>query len=129
MLTSPLGCTVHKGTDLWSPPLLCPQLPGRCLAWTGHLFWHRVISLTTTESFPPSAAASPLSCVQLFATPWTIDSPPRSSVRGIFPARILERIAISFSQGIFLTKGSNLCLLLGRQIFYHRVTREAHLFM
>ena len=37
-------------------------------------------------------------------------SPPDSSVPGILQARILERVAISF-QGIFLTQGSNLCLL------------------
>ena len=39
-----------------------------------------------------------LSCVQLFVTPWTIYSPPVSSVHGIFQARILEWVAISFSR-------------------------------
>ena len=38
-----------------------------------------------------------LSCVWLFATPWTVCSPPGSSVHGIFQARILEWIAIPFS--------------------------------
>ena len=38
-------------------------------------------------------------------------SPTGSSVHGIFQARILEWVAISFSRGIFLTQGSNLCLL------------------
>ena len=38
-------------------------------------------------------------------------SPPGSSVHGIFQARMLEWVAISFSGGIFLTQGSNLCLL------------------
>ena len=38
-------------------------------------------------------------------------SPPTSSVHGILQARILEWVAISFSRGIFLTQGSNLCLL------------------
>ena len=40
-------------------------------------------------------------------------SPPGSSVHGIFQARILERVAISCSRGIFPTQGSNphLCLL------------------
>ena len=37
-------------------------------------------------------------------------SPPGSSVHGISQAKILEWFAISFS-GIFLTQGSNLCLL------------------
>ena len=36
---------------------------------------------------------------------------PGSSVRGIFQARILEQIAISFSREIFLTQGLTLCLL------------------
>ena len=40
-----------------------------------------------------------LSCVQLFATPWTTWSLPGSSVHGIFQAIVLEWIAISFSRG------------------------------
>ena len=47
-------------------------------------------------------------------------SSPGSSVRGIFQARILESIAISFSS-IFLTQGLNLGLLHCRQILYHWV--------
>ena len=39
-----------------------------------------------------------LSCVQLFATPPTDYSLPGSSVHGIFQARILEWVAISFSR-------------------------------
>ena len=38
-------------------------------------------------------------------------SPPSSSVHEIFQARILEWVAISFLQGIFLTQGSNPHLL------------------
>ena len=49
-------------------------------------------------------------------------SPPDSSVRGILHARILEGVVISFSRGIFLTQGSNLGLLHGRQILY----RQSH---
>ena len=37
-------------------------------------------------------------------------SPPGSRVHGIFPARILEWVAISFSRVIVLTQGSNLRL-------------------
>ena len=37
--------------------------------------------------------------------------PPGSSVRGIFQARILEWVAISFSGGFFPTQGLNLSLL------------------
>ena len=39
-----------------------------------------------------------LSRVQLFATPWTC-SLPGSSVHGIFRARVLKSVAISFSRG------------------------------
>ena len=39
-----------------------------------------------------------LSCVRLFVTPRTDCSPPGSSVHGIFQARILEWVAISFSR-------------------------------
>ena len=52
-------------------------------------------------------------------------SPPGSSVQGIFQARILEQVAISYSREIFLTQGSNLHplpLLLGTWILYHPVT-------
>ena len=38
-----------------------------------------------------------LTCVQLFMTPWT--SPPGSSVHGIFQAKLLEWVAISYSRG------------------------------
>ena len=38
-----------------------------------------------------------LSCVRLFATPWTV-AEPGSSVRGIFQARILVWVAIAFSR-------------------------------
>ena len=48
--------------------------------------------------------------VQSFAAPMDC-GPPGSSVHGISQARILEWIAISFSRGIFLTQGLNLCLL------------------
>ena len=37
-------------------------------------------------------------------------SPPGSSICGIFQARVLEWNAISFSRGLFLTQGCNLCL-------------------
>ena len=50
-----------------------------------------------------------LSRIRLSATPQT--SAPGSSDYGILQARILEGFAISFSRGIFPTRGSNLCLL------------------
>ena len=51
------------------------------------------------------------SCLTL-ETPWTV------ACHGIFQARILEWIAISFSRGIFPTQESNLGLLHCRQILY-----------
>ena len=44
---------------------------------------------------------------------------PDSSVHGIFPTRILEWVAISFSKGIFQTQGSNPGLLHCRRMLYH----------
>ena len=52
-------------------------------------------------------------------------SSPGPSVQGIFQARILESVAISFSR-IFLTQGLNLGLLHCRQILYHWVNRKIH---
>ena len=44
-----------------------------------------------------------LGCVWLFVTPWTVGSSPwnliGSSIHGIFQARVLEWVAISFSRG------------------------------
>ena len=37
-------------------------------------------------------------------------SPAGSSVQGIFQARLLEWVAISFSKGMFPSQGLNLCL-------------------
>ena len=42
-----------------------------------------------------------------------------SSVHGIFQARVLEWIAISFSRGSFPTQESNPGLLHCRQMLYH----------
>ena len=47
------------------------------------------------------------------------------TVLGISQAWKLERVAISFLQGIFSTQGLNPHLLLGRQILYHWTTWEA----
>ena len=47
-----------------------------------------------------------------------------SSVRGISQARILEWVAVFFLQGLFLTQGSNPCLLHCRQILYLWATGE-----
>ena len=60
---------------------------------------------------------APQSCPTLF-DPMDC-SPPGSSVHGVLQARILEWVAIPYAGGILLTQGSNLGLLLRRQILYH----------
>ena len=52
-------------------------------------------------------------CAQSYLTLcYSIDCiSPGSSVHGIFQARILDWLAISYSRGIFSTQGSNPCLL------------------
>ena len=49
---------------------------------------------------PMLSACDPMDC-----------SPPSSFAHGILQARVLERVAISSSRGIFLTQGSNTRLL------------------
>ena len=61
--------------------------------------------------------AESLSCVQLFATPWTVTRQPPLSV-GILQARILEWVAHVLLQGIFPTQGLNPGLSHCRQILY-----------
>ena len=54
-------------------------------------------------------------CVGMLSCVWLcyfMDcSLPGSSVHGIFQARILEGVAVSYSMGIFPTQGLNSCLL------------------
>ena len=47
-----------------------------------------------------------LSGVGLFATPWTVCSPPGSSIHGILQARILEWVAITFSNSVVKVTGT-----------------------
>ena len=56
-----------------------------------------------------------LSCVQLFATPWTI--PARVLCPWNSPGKNIGVGCCFLSKGIFLTQGSNLGLLHCRQIF------------
>ena len=59
-------------------------------------------------------------------------SPPGSSLHGILQARILEWVSHSPLQEIFLTQGSNPCLLglpHWRQILYCWATRGAHIML
>ena len=49
---------------------------------------------------------------------WTLYDPMDCTVHGILQARILEWVALPFSQGLFPTQGSNPGLLHCRQILY-----------
>ena len=62
-----------------------------------------------------------LSCsvVSDSVTPWTVWSPPGSSVLGDSPGKNTGVSSLSLLQGIFLTQGSNPGLLHCRQILYH----------
>ena len=59
-----------------------------------------------------------LSHVQLSVTPWTVCSPPGSSVHGISQARILELGAISFSRGSSQTRYQTCVSCIGRWILH-----------
>ena len=54
-------------------------------------------------------------------------SPPGSSVHGIFQARILEWVAISFSRGSSQPRDQTCVSQIGRPILYHWATREAQI--
>ena len=52
---------------------------------------------------------------------------PGSSIHGIFQARILEWVAISYSSGSFWPRDQSYIPCIGRWILYHRATWEAPL--
>ena len=62
-----------------------------------------------------------LSCVQLFATSWTVARQAPLFLR--FSGKNTG-VGCHFLLGILPTRGSNPCLLLGRWILYHWATRE-----
>ena len=83
---------------VYSPLLdsLCPS--GHftaCLLWTGYLS-----VFLARECCCCCFCVKSFNHVQLFATPWTVCSPPSSSVHGILQARVLEWGAIAFSKMI-----------------------------
>ena len=56
-------------------------------------------------------------------------SPPGSSVHGIFQARILEWVAVSFSRGSSQPRDQTCVSSTGRWILSHWATREAHILL
>ena len=69
--------------------------------------------------------AESLSHVWLFATLWTVAC-QAPLVHGVFQARILEWVAISFSRGSSPPRGWTHISCTGRQILYHWPTLTAH---
>ena len=68
------------------------------------------------------AGVQSLSCIQLLLTPWTIYSPPGSSVHRIFQARVLEWVAISSFSGSSQPRDwTHVCCVsfIDKQILYH----------
>ena len=66
------------------------------LGWMRHKLESRLLGEISITSDMQMRVKWP-SCVRLFVTPWTIRL-PGSSVHGIFQARVLEWVAISFSR-------------------------------
>ena len=77
--------------------------------WVTELNWWLDVCVNLVRLCVCAHAKSLQSCLTL-CDPMDC-SPPGSSVHGIPQARILEWAVISPSRGIFLTQGSNLCLL------------------
>ena len=67
--------------------------------------------------------------VLFFVTPWTVYSPPDTSVHGIHQARILEWVAISFSRGSSQLRDWTWVSCIGDRFFTIWVTREAEIYI
>ena len=67
-------------------------------------------------------SVSLLSCVQLFATPWTVAQ--QASLSMGFSKQQYWSGLLCPPAGIFPTQGLNPCLLQCRQILYHLATRK-----
>ena len=66
-----------------------------------------------------------LSWVPLFVISWAVTHPLGSSVHGIFQARILAWVDISFSMGSFRPRDRTHVSCIGRWVLCHWATREA----
>ena len=96
-----------------------------CRVWTlgctGFSSWH-TDSVGTRTQLPhsvwhlPSVCVCVLSCVQLFAAPWTVACQASLSIG--FPSRILEWVAISYSRGCSWSRDWTRISCIGRQILY-----------
>ena len=124
----------HVGFSLSQTPTLsaCRMRAHHCFN-----FWVYTSGSQSTVLGTTAAAPGDFMCVcvcvwcvwcrvQLFLTPWTICSPPGSSVHGILQARILEWVAISSSRGSFWPRnGTRVSCVSFRRVLYPWATREA----
>ena len=96
--------------------------------------WNPINETCINIQAPPlSSHVTNISCIQimrelprvpLFVTPWTV-APPGSSAHGIFQARMLEWIAISFSRESSWPRDQTHVSWIGTWILYHWTTWEA----
>ena len=86
-----------------------------------HLQQDPVADLITTLSV---TRAQSFSRVWLFVTTWTAAYLPGSSVHGIFQARTLEWVVISYSRVYSRPRDWTHVSCIGRQIVYHQATWE-----
>ena len=85
-------------------------------------FWKSFISVCLSYTLCVCVCVcilSCFSCVQLFATPWTIAYQAALSM-GILQARILEWVAMPSSRGSSWSKDQTWVSCIGRQVPYHQ---------
>ena len=85
---------VDRHTDTCIHKLICA-----CVCIYTHIYIYLSVCNKCTQ-FLVVSDCDPMDC-----------STPGSSIHGIFLSRVVEWVAISYSRGIFLTQGLNLCLL------------------
>ena len=89
------GVSIPFKDQVASRPLFSPRCQCMITGPTPH-----VCACMCAHAQPCPTLCDPVDC-----------SLPSSSIHGIIQARISEWVAIFYSRGIFLTQGSNLCLL------------------
>ena len=119
--------TLHKELQRLSIAFMVESKLLHWLTWVTSLVQPHHFCLRITYLGHVSACSVAQSCPTL-CDPMDCN-PPDSSVRGIFHAKILEWVSISFSRG-FSQPGDQTCVscifCIGRRILYHWATWEAH---
>ena len=109
-----LSCVRLFATS-WTAAHQAPPSVGLCRQeyWSGLPFLSPMHESEVTQSFPN--LSNPMDC-----------SPPGSSIRGIFQAKLLEWVVISFSRGSECqTRDQTQVSCIGRHSLYHWATWEA----